>query len=60
MSYGNTLNLSVIIKFDFLTAYNKFCSTDSTGKDKNGCTSGSQDAEQNKKKKKREEKKGST
>lgn len=42
MNFGNILYLLLIIKFDFLTAYNKYCSTDSTGKGKNLGISGSQ------------------
>lgn len=53
MSYSNTLNLSVIIKFDFVTAYNKFQFTDVKWKDRNLCISGSQDDEEKKKKKKK-------
>lgn len=42
MSFGNILNLLLIIKFDSLTAHNKFCSTDSTWKGKNLGIPGSQ------------------
>lgn len=43
MTFANILNLLLIIKFDSLTVYNKYCSTDSTWKSKNWGISGSQD-----------------